>query len=184
MFVDEIARVCHEANRALQALQNHPGVPVAAAWDDFPDDEQAGAIAGVESALAGANGRQLHDAWCDRKEADGWVWGPVKDPTQKTHPCLVSYEQLPESQRVKDYLFHAIVTALAPTDQRDVAGPSEGHRVVLQGFGLGATLDIDGQRMRHVESASVAVEGGMPRQRVTLSFFTDQAVVLPAVEQE
>lgn len=37
--------------------------------------------------------------------AEGWVYGPVKDPEAKTHPCLVAYDQLPEAQRYKDKLF-------------------------------------------------------------------------------
>jgi hypothetical protein len=47
----------------------------------------------------------------DKLEA-GWVWGPVKSSENKTHPCLVPFEELPEFQKKKDKLFCAIVDAL------------------------------------------------------------------------
>jgi hypothetical protein len=43
------------------------------------------------------------------KKAAGWIYGPVKDPEKKEHPCIVPYDQLPIEQRTKDYLFKAIV---------------------------------------------------------------------------
>ncbi|MFD0468599.1 RyR domain-containing protein [Nonomuraea thailandensis] len=54
----------------------------------------------------------MHEAWCEHKRAEGWTYGPDKDPDAKTHPCLVPYDQLPVEQRVKDAVFHAIVGAL------------------------------------------------------------------------
>ena len=108
-----IARVCHEANRAVQLIQGDPGIPIAAPWDDFPADEQAGVINGVDSARSGATPEQLHDLWCQEKTAAGWTYGPTKDTAAKTHPCLLPYQDLPDEQRTKDRLFAAIVTALA-----------------------------------------------------------------------
>ena len=37
----------------------------------------------------------------------------MRDVGAKQHPCLVPYDDLPESQRRKDTLFFAIVTALS-----------------------------------------------------------------------
>ncbi len=33
---EQIARVAHEANRALQLAQDHEGIPVAVSWPQFP----------------------------------------------------------------------------------------------------------------------------------------------------
>ena len=52
-----------------------------------------------------------HDSWLKQKKADGWKWGPEKNPDKKEHPCCLPYEQLPADQRMKDYLFGAIVKA-------------------------------------------------------------------------
>jgi hypothetical protein len=103
----QIARVCHEANRALQVLQGDPAV--SPAWDDAPDWQCASAADGVVQALAGATPEQLHESWCEFKRADGWTYGPVKDAGARTHPCLVPYAELPAAQR----LFAAIVAALS-----------------------------------------------------------------------
>ena len=108
---NDIARVCHEANRALQTIQGDP--VVSPTWDEAPDWQRASAVDGVAKALAGATPEQLHESWCAFKAADGWRFGSVKDAGRKTHPCLVAYDQLPADQRVKDRIFAAIVGALS-----------------------------------------------------------------------
>ena len=45
--------------------------------------------------------RNVHEVWAAGRIADGWKWGEVRDDEQKLHPCLVSYDELPESE--KDY---------------------------------------------------------------------------------
>lgn len=113
MTVEQIARVCHEANRGYQAAVPSVGIPVAASWDEFPEDQRKGVRQGVTLALTGATSQELHESWCNEKVATGWVYGPVKDAEAKTHPCLVAYDALPESQRAKDRLFAAVVRALS-----------------------------------------------------------------------
>ena len=44
---------------------------------------------------------------------DEWTYGEVKDPAKKEHPCLVAFEALPKEQQAKDYIFKAVVDALA-----------------------------------------------------------------------
>lgn len=43
-----------------------------------------------------------HDFWCQAKEADGWVYGKSRDEKDRTHPDLVPWEELPESEREKN----------------------------------------------------------------------------------
>ena len=45
--------------------------------------------------------RNVHEVWAAGRLADGWKWGEVRDDEQKLHPCLVSYDELPEIE--KDY---------------------------------------------------------------------------------
>ncbi len=42
-----------------------------------------------------------HEVWAQRRLAGGWTYGPRRDDVAKTHPCLVPYADLPESE--KDY---------------------------------------------------------------------------------
>lgn len=45
--------------------------------------------------------RNVHEVWAKNRVAEGWSYGPVRDDEAKKHPCLVPYEDLPESE--KDY---------------------------------------------------------------------------------
>lgn len=110
MKIIDIARVCHEANRALQIIQGDPnpsmGWMLAEAW------QRESAVESVKAAIEGKDAEQLHQAWVDVKVADGWVHGDVKDATAKTHPCLVPYDELDSGQKLKDHVFSAIVTTM------------------------------------------------------------------------
>jgi hypothetical protein len=112
--VDDIARVCHEANRAMQINQADPTIPVSPSWDELDAETRASATDGVVAILDdGVTPEGSHENWCRFKREHGWVLGPVKDETKKEHPLLVPYSELPAEQRTKDALFHAIVTTLA-----------------------------------------------------------------------
>ncbi len=43
-----------------------------------------------------------HDLWAKQRLADGWVYGPKRDDAQKLHPCLVPYDDLPDSEKEYD----------------------------------------------------------------------------------
>lgn len=108
---ETIARVAHEVNRAYcDAIGDHSQV----AWEDAPDWQRDSAIAGVKYHLTttGATPEQSHESWLAQKRADGWRYGQVKDVDAKTHPAFLPYAALPLEQRVKDYLFGAVVEAL------------------------------------------------------------------------
>lgn len=111
-MIENIAMVCHEANRAYCATH---GDFSQIRWADAPQWQRDSAINGVQHALKypKAGPENMHNNWWAGKLADGWTYGPVKDPVAKTHPCIVPYDQLPEFQRKKNALFLAIVRALA-----------------------------------------------------------------------
>ena len=46
--------------------------------------------------------KNVHDVWAARRIADGWTYGEKRDDEKKTHPCLVAYEELPESEKEYD----------------------------------------------------------------------------------
>jgi class 3 adenylate cyclase len=45
---------------------------------------------------------KVHAAWVQQRKAEGWTWGKVYSGDLKHHPCLVDYEQLPESEKEVD----------------------------------------------------------------------------------
>ena len=110
MRVTDIARICHEVNRAYcESLGDTSQV----SWGVAEDWQRESAVKGVEFALLhpDATPESQHEAWCDDKRSAGWVYGPEKDAGKRTHPCLVAYADLPHGQRVKDHLFMAVVRA-------------------------------------------------------------------------
>lgn len=113
LCVENIARVAHEVNRAYCAALGDESQP---AWEHAPQWQKDSAATGARMHLAnpGATPEQSHESWLAQKAAEGWKWGPVKDPEKKEHPCFVPYSELPESQRAKDYLFRGVVHALRP----------------------------------------------------------------------
>lgn len=46
--------------------------------------------------------RNVHEVWAQGRMAEGWTWGEQRDDQRKTHPCLVSYEELPDAEREYD----------------------------------------------------------------------------------
>ncbi|MBR6022153.1 MAG: Ryanodine receptor Ryr [Kiritimatiellae bacterium] len=60
--------------------------------------------------LAEALAENVHDTWARARLDAGWTWGPVRDDAAKTHPCLVPYADLPESE--KDYDRNTAVSTL------------------------------------------------------------------------
>jgi hypothetical protein len=46
--------------------------------------------------------RNAHEIWAQKRIEDGWTYGPHRDDAKRTHPCLVPYEQLPESEKEYD----------------------------------------------------------------------------------
>lgn len=110
--VEAIAMVCHEANRAYCRALGDESQP---AWENAPDWARESAINGVQFHLDNPLSSPIdsHENWMREKVEAGWVYGEVKDPEAKTHPCLLPYHALPEEQRLKDSLFIAVVRALA-----------------------------------------------------------------------
>ncbi len=111
--VEDIAKICHEANKAYceaigDTSQQH--------WEAAPEWQKQSAISGVLYATVNPNVGpiEMHKSWMGKKQLEGWVYGEVKDAEKKTHPCMVPYDELPLAQRFKDSLFLRIVRTLRP----------------------------------------------------------------------
>lgn len=107
--IADIARVCHEANRAYcQSL----GDTSQAAWGNAPQWQKDSAIRGVKLHLGGDHPAEAsHVSWMKQKTDEGWKYGKTKDADAKTHPCIMPFSELPVEQQRKDHLFRAIVHA-------------------------------------------------------------------------
>lgn len=114
MIPESIAAICHEANRRYcREIGDNSQRP----WEDAPWWQKQSAIAGVGFVMQnpGLPPSAAHENWRKQKEEEGWKYGDQKNEDLKLHPCIVSYDQLPPDQQVKDAIFRSIVLALIST---------------------------------------------------------------------
>ncbi len=46
--------------------------------------------------------RNVHEVWAKSRIEDGWTYGGKRDDIHKTSPCIVPYDELPESEKEYD----------------------------------------------------------------------------------
>ena len=110
-FLETVARICYEANRAYcHAL----GDRSAEMWLVAPNETKASIKEGIEALMKNLSltAEQAHEGWAAFKVKNGWKYGPKKNPARKEHPCLMPYDKLPESEKLKDYIFRGIVLGI------------------------------------------------------------------------
>lgn len=44
----------------------------------------------------------VHEVWAESRMNEGWTYGEHRNDSKKQHPCLVAYEELPESEKEYD----------------------------------------------------------------------------------
>lgn len=66
-----------------------------------PVDTQDVELPDVLLPLVEVMARNVHEVWAKHRMSEGWTYGPVRDDTKKETPCMLPYEDLPESE--KDY---------------------------------------------------------------------------------
>jgi len=111
MDVYDVAKVCHEVNKAYcESI----GDMSQKSWFGAPEFARVSAVNGVKFHIANpkATPAESHIEWLREKISTGWVYGTEKDEIKKTHPCCVEYNLLPQYQRSKDYIFKQVVESL------------------------------------------------------------------------
>jgi hypothetical protein len=116
---EQLARLCHEADRVLCGLQGDARV---LPWDLLDEGAQDELVASVREILetpeVSDEARYLR--WASRQRAQGWVYGPVRSVPKKVDPGLLDYGALPSERRVRWSLFAAIVRSLRLPTPEDV----------------------------------------------------------------
>ena len=70
-------------------------------YDPHPIDTGTIFLSSELTTLTEEISASIHDVWGRRRMDEGWKWGPCRDDSKRTTPCLIPYEELPESE--KDY---------------------------------------------------------------------------------
>ncbi|MEP5567568.1 MAG: protein kinase [Halioglobus sp.] len=79
--------------RDLEKYAGYDPTPIDVSWVTVPAEL---------NDLVEELSENTHDIWAAQRYLDGWKLGDVRNDRQKTHPCLVAYEQLPESEKQYD----------------------------------------------------------------------------------
>lgn len=139
MNVVEIARICHEVNKAYCESLGDVSQPE---WEDAPQWQKDSAMTGVKLHLMEDVGPEAsHECWMHEKEEQGWKYGPVKDEKNKFHPCMVGFKDLPAHQKAKDFIFRQVVHSMRPfAEYEDVDGDGR--------LDVDEDVDGDGPRRR------------------------------------
>lgn len=67
-----------------------------------PADTSAVVLSPDLMHLAERMAENVHDVWAATRIAQGWTYGPERNDTEKKHPCIVPYNQLPDSEKAYD----------------------------------------------------------------------------------
>lgn len=74
-------------------MKNRIPKPVDTSETELPDE-----IKVVCEEIA----RNTHSIWVELRQSEGWIYGPERNDVLKTHPCIVPFDELPESEREYD----------------------------------------------------------------------------------
>lgn len=98
-FIEDAAKVIGNCN-GDKAKDYHPS-PIDTSDINLPDEMEQ-----LVEQLA----HNVHENWALGRLNDGWTYGPERDDTLKKHPCLIEYDDLPESE--KEYDRHTAIETL------------------------------------------------------------------------
>lgn len=90
------------AQRYTTALDMARDLEQYAGYDPKPIDVSMVTVSAALDELIEELSENTHDIWAAQRYQDGWKLGDVRNDSQKTHPCLVAYSQLPESEKQYD----------------------------------------------------------------------------------
>lgn len=84
------------------------------AYDEriFTADERARRIDAMKKCAAlNTTDEERHNSWCEMHRESGWVYGETFDPSTKTHPNLLPWNELPATVKVKAKVFDIVSKA-------------------------------------------------------------------------
>ena len=96
----------YEAARLGAVAANAPVIP--ATWAEREPTFRSQFLEVIErqcSERRSYSPEELHGSWMQSYFQMGWVYGEKYDPTTKTHPDLIPYQQLGKVEQEKDILF-------------------------------------------------------------------------------
>ncbi len=77
---------------------------------------------------------QVHVTWMEGRIKDGWTYGAVRDDVHKKTPCIVPYNELPESEKEYDRntvrttvkALYSLGFCISKDDSKDISSDNSG----------------------------------------------------------
>ena len=114
MEISEVARLCHKAIRQFSKAIGEVGYLT---WAEADQDFVASQVMFVLSH-EDATPKDLHNEFLKRARSLGWTHGPKLDESALQDPGVISFEELPPTDRTKYRLFIGVARALAPHEPK------------------------------------------------------------------
>ncbi len=109
LTVEKLAEVLHGATSAIERPDGSKPVP----WDKLAGSDKDLAVLAIAELLRAhplpATAEEYHDLWRELKEEEGWEYGETYSEEAMTHPSLVPYDKLSDSDKVKDKIWVALI---------------------------------------------------------------------------
>lgn len=103
-----VCKLCHDKNNALMIAN---GETPRGDWESLDQADKDLTYKSVKRIIDDPTitAKEIHDEWVTNKELDGWVYGPVKDVDNKTHPLMIPFDDMSDIDKEKDQSFINIV---------------------------------------------------------------------------
>jgi DNA-binding NtrC family response regulator len=97
-FTGEPGMVCLDARHFSSKLQDTP----RGTYVPRPIPTSGIALPASFNSVIERLAQHNHDLWSQQRISEGWKYGPVRDDVEKTNPCLIEYDALPEAEKDVD----------------------------------------------------------------------------------
>lgn len=104
-----------EILHAATSIVPRPDGSMNVSWEELNDFQKNNAVSAVKELLLERlhTPEEHHNLWLRPMIEQGWKQGEYS-LEDKTHPCVCSYEELPDSEKLKDYIWMHMVEAFRP----------------------------------------------------------------------
>lgn len=107
-----LAKILHGATSQLPRMDGSKPI----SWDELTFEQRLQAVDAVRDVMHMLAHREMtprdfHIVWELSAKENGWTYGEKYDPIKKTHPSLVDFSELSESEKFKDIIWSSLCSA-------------------------------------------------------------------------
>lgn len=109
MKLGKIAKACHAAHN--QICKNHGQHVIP--WENKSKEHHKTVKNSIKKILNGKinSPEEAHINFVEKKEKEGWEYGPEYSTKKKTNPRLCDWEELEDVEREKEEMFFAVASS-------------------------------------------------------------------------